>query len=67
MAEDAKPVRVLLCGVFDLFHYGHAEAMQRAKVMFPNTFLVVGGSALLFFLFVLVVCVKFMMILWVYV
>lgn len=39
-----RPQRVLLCGVFDLFHYGHAQAMQHAKELFPNTILIVGGT-----------------------
>lgn len=41
--EPTKPTRVLLCGVWDLLHYGHAQAMEKAKRLFPNTCLVIGS------------------------
>ena len=37
--------RVLICGVWDMLHMGHVSALKRAKELFPNTFLVVGGTA----------------------
>lgn len=38
-----KPVRLLIVGSFDLFHFGHVRAFKRAKELFPNGELVVGG------------------------
>lgn len=39
----SKPVRILISGIWDLFHYGHARAMERAKKMYDNSYLLVGS------------------------
>lgn len=43
--RKGRPVRVLVTGVFDMFHLGHSRYILQAKNMFPNTVVIAGVNS----------------------